>query len=95
MNQLDYTILKVKVSPHAKVNAIIGWEKEILKVRIHAAPEKGAANRELIRFLANALSVPASTISLLSGNTNRLKRLRILLAPDELKKRLNFPKKEA
>lgn len=44
---------------------------------MRAVPEKGRANNALIALLAKALSVPKSTISLESGDSNRLKQLRI------------------
>lgn len=48
-----------------------------LMASVCAVPEKGRANTALIALLAQALSVPKSTISLESGGTNRLKQLRI------------------
>jgi len=36
-------ILTVKVIPRARKNEIAGYENGILKVRLHAVPEKGKA----------------------------------------------------
>jgi uncharacterized protein YggU (UPF0235/DUF167 family) len=48
-----------------------------LAASVRAVPEKGRANSALIALLAKVLSVPKSTISLESGDSNRLKQLRI------------------
>lgn len=44
-------------------------------VRVAAAPEKGKANAATVKVLARALSLPASKLSLISGDTDRLKTL--------------------
>lgn len=46
--------------------------------RVRAVPEKGKANAALIALLAKRLDWPRSAILLESGDTNRLKRLRII-----------------
>ncbi|MEC3912285.1 DUF167 family protein [Sphingobium sp. CR2-8] len=51
-----------------------GW----LCARVRAVPEKGRANGALIALLAKRLDWPKTTILLESGDTNRLKRLRIV-----------------
>jgi uncharacterized protein (TIGR00251 family) len=48
-----------------------------LKVRIAAAPEKGKANEELIRVLAEHYGVRSSAIEIVSGHTSALKLVRI------------------
>ena len=48
-------LITVKVIPRAHKNALAGYENGILKVRLHAVPEKGKANEELIEFLARCL----------------------------------------
>ena len=48
-----------------------------LQASVTAPPDKGKANAALIAFLAKALKVPASSIFLETGDTNRLKRLRL------------------
>ena len=67
--------LLVKVIPQSKENKIIGWEGEILKIRIHAVAQKGEANRELIRFLAKAINLPQRSIILVQGETSPIKKL--------------------
>ena len=70
-------IIKVKIIPRCKINQIIGFEEDILKIRIKASPEKGKANKELIRFIASELSIAQRRITILSGHTSKLKKLQI------------------
>lgn len=70
-------ILTVKVIPRARKNEIAGYENGVLKVRLHAIPEKGKANEELIDFLAEELELPKSSITLVRGQTSRIKHLKI------------------
>ncbi|NGX41112.1 MAG: hypothetical protein KR126chlam4_00948 [Candidatus Anoxychlamydiales bacterium] len=70
-------IIKVKIIPKSKVNQIISFEEDTLKIRIKASPEKGKANKELIRFIAKSLSIAQNRISIVSGHTSRLKKLQI------------------
>lgn len=49
-----------------------------LQAQVRAIPEKGQANRALIRIIAKRLSVPAKDIEIESGDTSRLKRLRLV-----------------
>lgn len=75
-NQLSEQVeLRVKVTPKAHVNEIAGWENGELRVRIAAVPEKGAANQQLIKFLAKTLGVAKSQIELVAGESSRHKRL--------------------
>jgi uncharacterized protein (TIGR00251 family) len=71
------TLLRVKVTPKARSNSIVGWEEDRLKVRLRANPEKGEANEMLIEFLAELLGVRRSAIHLIRGHTSRLKDLEI------------------
>lgn len=70
-------IFKVKVIPNARKNEIVAFQDEILKIRIHAPPDQGRANEELIEFLSEIFSVPKNNIEILSGHISRLKRLEI------------------
>jgi len=64
-------LLRVRVQPGARANAVKGWRGEALSVSVTAAPEGGKANRAVIALLADALSVPPSSISLVRGVASR------------------------
>jgi uncharacterized protein (TIGR00251 family) len=69
----------VKVIPKASKTEFVGYLPDgTWRVKIAAAPEKGKANHELCEFLAAHLGVPQSKIQIVSGETSRLKRIRIL-----------------
>jgi uncharacterized protein YggU (UPF0235/DUF167 family) len=70
--------VRVRVTPRGGRDAIDGIEtlsdgRPVLKIRVRAAPEDGAANKGVRRLLAKALRLPASAVSLEAGATARLK----------------------
>lgn len=82
--------LDIHVQPRAKRDEIAGWHGGRLRVRLTAPPVDGAANEALIRFLAKALGVRRSQITLTLGERGRDKTLRIEdLAHEELRLRLD------
>lgn len=68
-------IIRVKVIPKGSRNEIVGWEGDLLKVKIAAAPDKGKANEALVRFLAKEWDTAPSHIRILSGQKSRIKVL--------------------
>jgi uncharacterized protein (TIGR00251 family) len=70
-------VLTVHVQPKAARTACVGIHGEALKIRVAAPPVEGAANRELIRFLARELSLPVAAVHLESGEGSRHKRVRL------------------
>jgi uncharacterized protein len=70
-------LLHVRVQPKARASVIVGWQAGALRVRVTAAPEDGRANRAVIELLADALSVPPSSIALVRGATSRDKWFRL------------------
>jgi uncharacterized protein YggU (UPF0235/DUF167 family) len=76
-------LIAVRLTPGAAKDAIGGcWvderEAHWLSARVRAVPEKGKANAALIALLSKRLDWPKGAILLESGDTNRLKRLRII-----------------
>ncbi len=74
--------LYVRLTPKASVERIDGWDvddkgRRFLKVRVRAAPIEGKANEALIAFLAKSLKVPKSRLTLVAGDTARLKQIDI------------------
>lgn len=75
-------MIAIRLTPGAARDDIGGcWvderEARWLSARVRAVPEKGKANVALIALLSKRLDWPRSAILLESGDTNRLKRLRI------------------
>lgn len=70
-------VLRLVIVPRAGQTAIAGVDGEALRVRVAAPPVEGAANAELLRFLARQTGTPKSSVRLLSGGTGRRKRVLI------------------
>lgn len=68
-------IISVKVQPKAAQTQIMGIEGSALKIRLHALPEKGKANKELIRFLSKTLGLSSSYLEIVSGGTFSQKKV--------------------
>ena len=60
-------LLRLTVVPGAQRTQVVGLYGDRLKIRLAAPPEKGAANQELIDFLARALDLPKSSLKLTLG----------------------------
>ena len=69
--------LALHIQPGAKKTSFDGQHGEQLKIRLAAPPVDGKANEALIRFLADALDLRRSAITLVSGQTSRHKRVEI------------------
>lgn len=80
----DGLTLSVRVTPRASRDAVLAPVEGWLPVRLRAPPVEGAANDALIRFLAKALDVARRDIVILSGDTARMKRIRITGNPEQL-----------
>ena len=80
----DDVVLTVKAVPRASKSEIAAVEDEWLRVRIKAPPVDGKANEALVKFFAEFFGVPKGGVAIVSGDTARLKRVRIAgLATDK------------
>lgn len=70
-------ILALTVVPRASKSEMELLADQTLRVRLAAPPVDGAANMALLRFLADALDIPRSRLSIASGATSRRKRIAI------------------
>ena len=66
-------ILEVRVTVKSKFTKIKKNDALNLEISLHAIPEKGEANKELIRFLSEFLNVAKSHIEIIKGLTSRNK----------------------
>jgi uncharacterized protein (TIGR00251 family) len=70
-------IFWVHVHPRSRRDEIVGLHGDALKIRTAAPPTGGRANQALRGLLAKRLSVPPSSVEILSGHTSRQKRVRV------------------
>ena len=71
-------MLRVKVVPRSSRSGVAGELADgTLKVQVTAAPERGKANEELCRVLAEHFGVARSAVTVVSGQTSALKLVRI------------------
>ena len=67
----------VRVQPRASTTEVAGVHGEALKVRLTAPPVDGAANEELIHFLADVFVVKRQSVRILGGESSRSKIVEI------------------
>ena len=69
-------VFAVHVVPRASKTAAAGEHDGALKVRVAAPPVEGAANAELLRFLAKRLGVAAGAVEIVGGHASKTKVVR-------------------
>jgi uncharacterized protein (TIGR00251 family) len=70
-------LLHLHIVPGAARSELAGSHGDRLKVRIKAPPSDGAANRELVRFLADLLDLAPSSLEITRGASDRRKTVRL------------------
>ena len=70
-------ILRVRVQPRAKRNALAGQMEQEWKLLLTAPPVEGRANRTCIEFFARGLGIPQSRVRLIAGEKSRHKVLEL------------------
>ncbi len=71
------TDIRIKLTPRASRDEIIGKETGAFKLKLTAPPVEGKANKALQQFLAKKLGVPKRDIQIVSGHRSRVKLIRI------------------
>ncbi|HEY6223347.1 MAG TPA: DUF167 domain-containing protein [Gemmatimonadales bacterium] len=70
--------MQVQVVPRASATAVAGRHGEGLRIRVAAPPVDGAANLELVRFLAKQLGVRRDAVTIVQGLATRRKTILIV-----------------
>jgi uncharacterized protein (TIGR00251 family) len=68
---MDGTRLRLRVAPDSRRPGIGGRHGDGWKVRVSQPPEEGRANEAVLALLAQALELPRSAVTLVSGHTGR------------------------
>jgi len=66
-------LIKVKVFPNSKRQEIIKKSEDSFEIRVKEKPEKGRANREVLKVLGSYFKIPESKIRLIRGFKKRNK----------------------
>jgi hypothetical protein len=79
----------LRATPRGGRDEIDGLEtlangRTVVKIRVRAIAEGGAANRALVELFAKALGVPKAGVRVLSGTTSRLKQIAVDGDPAQL-----------
>lgn len=74
----------VRVTPRASRDAFTAGTDAHFAARLAAPPVEGAANAALVPLVAKAFGVSKSAVTLIAGDTARLKRLAIAGDPARL-----------
>lgn len=69
--------ITLHIVPRAKTTAVAGLHGDAVRIRVAAPPADGAANAELVRFLAERLGVPRGRIRIVSGAQGRRKVIEV------------------
>jgi uncharacterized protein (TIGR00251 family) len=69
--------LAVQITPNAQKTEVVGVLDDAIKLRLQAQPIEGKANEALVRYLAAALSVPRSAVTITHGLTNKRKLIEV------------------
>lgn len=69
--------VRIRLTPRGGADRVDGVADGVLRVRVAAPPVDGAANRALLRLLADELGVPRGAVTLASGDTSRVKVVEI------------------
>lgn len=71
-------MFSVRVIPRSSRTEIVGEYDGAVKIKIASPPVDGAANQELIRFLAKTFAISKSSVSIISGETSKHKRIKLI-----------------
>lgn len=79
--------LQIKVIPSSSKDCIAGWLEDTLKVKVKAPPEKGKANKAVVKVIENILDLPKGSIKITSGTSSSRKVIEIQNNDDDIIKK--------
>ena len=93
-------LLAVKVVPNAgstQVKDVVkdAEGREFLRILVSCVPEKGKANKEVIKLLSKELKIPKSAFSIEVGETSHYKKILINMKSNDVINKLDEWRKNA
>lgn len=84
-------ILSIRLTPNASKDEVTGYSDEYVKIRVSAPPNENKANKKLLIFTSQFFDVPKSSVTIVSGDKSRLKKVLINNIDEEfLKQKIYF-----
>lgn len=81
-------VFTVKVVPGSSRDCVVGILGNALKVAVSSPPEKGAANKALLKVLAESFRLRTDKLRILSGHAQPHKRILVVgLTAEQLRSR--------
>ena len=71
----DGVAVSVKVQPNSSKDRVVGEYADQIKIAVTVAPEKGKANKAVIKLFAKWLGIKSLDIQIISGETSSDKEL--------------------
>jgi len=65
--------INLRVTPSASRDALMGWQGDVLRLRVAAPAQRGKANDAVLRLLAAALGIERWRLRIVRGETSRQK----------------------
>lgn len=78
------TLLSVRVAPRSSRNRHEVEADGTVRLWLTAPPVEGAANKAVLRYLADVFDLPPTSLQIVLGHSARSKRVRIPLPPEEV-----------
>ena len=69
----DGVLIRIHAQPKASRSEVVCPHGDRMKIRIAAPPVDGEANEELVRFLKKMLKISASQLTLVRGQSSKMK----------------------
>jgi uncharacterized protein len=77
-------IFAVRIISRSSRSEIVGEYNGALKVKLNSPPVDGEANKELIALLAKTFRVSKSDVEIISGQTSKIKQVKIVGLKSEM-----------
>ena len=69
--------IKLIVKPNSAATGVYGIYMNRIKIKLAAVPEKGKANKELIKFISGKIGIPKKNIKIIAGEKSIYKEISI------------------
>jgi hypothetical protein len=77
LNPMKTENIKLIIKPGSSVSEVCGIYDGRIKIKLSSVPEKGRANKELIKFISNKTGIPGKNIKIIAGEKSIYKEISV------------------